>query len=80
MTYSTCTVRLPENEGMVRYILDSFRDIELVPLATSLGSPGSVGILSEEEASKVRFFDPTDLEHDTMGFFLAKLRRAIVSS
>lgn len=70
LVYSTCTFHAPENEGMVRYILDH-HPVDLVPIGVPLGSPGLSGQgLSSEDCAKVRRFDPTVVE-DTIGFFIA---------
>jgi len=74
MTYSTCTINVCENEDMVKYILETFPCMKLVPIQSEI--PGLNGLsnrgLSEEECQLVRRFDPSDSDGDTMGFFLAK--------
>ena len=81
MTYSTCTFHADENERMVRYILDQYPELELVPVLPSLnavGRPGLKGMrLSEIECSYVRRFDPvpSNPDCDTIGFFLAKFKK-----
>ncbi len=74
--YSTCTINANENEMMVKYILDNFKFMKLVPIslsvASSFGLPGLPYCgLSDEERFMVRRFDPSD-KADTMGFFIAK--------
>jgi len=73
MTYSTCTINACENEDMVKYILETFPCMKLVPIQSEI--PGLNGLsnrgLSREECQLVRRFDPSG-ELDTMGFFLAK--------
>ena len=80
LTYSTCTLHVGENEGMVRYILDTYSDtMELVDVGIPLGGPGRAGpglLLAPDECACVRRFDPLDENaDDTMGFFLAKFRK-----
>jgi len=78
MTYSTCTILSSENERMVRYVLDEYPCMKLVPVNIELGLPGLPGMgLSIEERNSVRRFDPSkmnkvDLDSDTMGFFVSK--------
>ena len=76
MTYSTCTINASENEDMVRYVLDSFPCMDLVPIVyKTVGRPGLAGRgLSDKEREMVRRFHPTD-DDDTMGFFVANFGR-----
>ena len=75
MTYSTCTISASENESMVRYILDNFPSLQLIPIKCKLGIPGLSGVgLNEDECSKVRRFDPHHTQ-DTMGFFVALFQK-----
>ena len=81
MTYSTCTFLADENERMVRYILDEFPNLELQPVLRgfpeSTGRPGLAGMgLNEGERNFVRRFDPIPEMGDTIGFFVAKFRKA----
>ena len=78
MTYSTCTIHTGENESMVRYILDEYPMMELIPiLHTPIGGPGWLGFgLTADECQYVRRFDPTDQSvDDSIGFFVAKFRK-----
>ena len=77
LVYSTCTLPLQENEGIVARVLKEFPFMELVKAEPAIGQPGiSVGVLSEEECDKVQRFDPLnckdDVGSDTIGFFIAK--------
>ena len=59
---------------MVRHILDTYPEMELVSIDVDLGLPGLPGLgLSDAECQRVRRFDPADSSADTMGFFVAKL-------
>ena len=61
---------------MVRHILDTYPEIELLPIGVDLGLPGLPGLgLSDAECERVRRFDPADSSSDTMGFFVAKFRK-----
>lgn len=73
MTYSTCTINSEENEGMVKWILNNFSCLTLVPIDISFGGkPGLPNCgLSDVERNMVRRFDVCD-QFDTMGFFIAK--------
>jgi len=79
MTYSTCTFHADENERMVRYILDEYPSLELlpaVPQTIKVGKPGLAGMgLTDIERSCVRRFDPDDHDNDTIGFFVAKFKK-----
>jgi methyltransferase NSUN6 len=77
MTYSTCTIHSGENEAMVRYILDEYVMMTLIPIKASIGGPGWLGFgLDAEECQHVRRFDPTDsTADDSIGFFVAKFRK-----
>jgi methyltransferase NSUN6 len=77
MTYSTCTINTGENETMVRYIMDEYPIMELLPILTSIGGPGWNGFgLNADECQFVRRFDPTDATvDDSIGFFVAKFRK-----
>lgn len=80
MTYSTCTFLADENERMVRYMLDQFPTLELLPVlpeSVSVGGPGLPGMgLDDTQRSYVRRFDPLpENGGDTIGFFVAKFRK-----
>ena len=90
MTFSTCTIHAMENEANVRFLLDEFPCMELVPLDHSLsGHAGLAGFgLTEEERQGVLRFDSfvddddddpsareDSAQDDVMGFFIAKFRK-----
>ncbi len=66
--YSTCTLTVEENEEVVEEVLEEGRDLELVERGPRIGLPGLKG-LSEAQ----RLYPHV---HDTLGFFLAVLRKA----
>lgn len=70
MTFSTCTINSSENESNVKYILEEFPMLKLVPIDLDIGSPG-LPLLSDTERMMVRRFDPDD-STDSCGFFVAK--------
>ena len=84
LVYSTCTINPLENEWNVRYILDTFPEMQLVKSKYHLGGPGLTGsatvgdstysLLQKEEADMVQRFDPGG-DLDTMGFFIAKFEK-----
>ena len=80
MTYSTCTVRLPENEGMVRHILDTYADMRLDTLDIKLGSFGRESCLTAEEAQCVRFFDPELIRPWTKVDFLSQNFESLIAT
>ena len=71
LVYSTCTITIDENEGMVKWALDKFKsEIELCATKPILGQPGhDLGPLAE----KVQRFGPGN--ESTIGFFIAKFRK-----
>ncbi|MFH1823555.1 MAG: RsmB/NOP family class I SAM-dependent RNA methyltransferase [archaeon] len=66
LVYSTCTLEIEENEGVVQFALDKF-PVELVEFKLPIKTRGGFGI------SKVKRIWPQD--NDTEGFFVAKLRK-----
>lgn len=77
MTYSTCTINASENEDIVRFILTEFPCMTLVPISDNVpGLPALPGFgLSDEERKMIRRFDPSDVDIDSMGFFIAKFQK-----
>lgn len=83
IVYSTCTINPGENEAVVRYALDTYSCLSLVPQNPKLGGPGLIGgqddgvsykkWLREEERHLVQRFDPSG-PLDTIGFFIAKFQ------
>ncbi|KAK1608458.1 hypothetical protein QYE76_032131 [Lolium multiflorum] len=83
IVYSTCTINPGENEGLVRYALDTYKFLSLGSQHPKVGGPGIIGScklpnkayteewLTEHEAQLVQRFDPSS-SLDTMGFFIAK--------
>lgn len=83
LVYSTCTLNPGENEGVVRYVLDTYPFVSLSPQHPQIGGPGLVGgedvfdgathrpWLRKGEEQLVQRFDPVG-PRDTIGFFVAK--------
>lgn len=80
LVYSTCTVTVDENEGMVAWALEKYPCLKLVPAEPLYGGPGlpDVGLSVTERAMVQRFGpenDPLrpvdDLYKNTIGFFIA---------
>uniref|UniRef100_A0ACD5TGN8 Uncharacterized protein n=1 Tax=Avena sativa TaxID=4498 RepID=A0ACD5TGN8_AVESA len=83
IVYSTCTINPGENEGLVRYALDTYKFLSLGSQHPKVGGPGIIGScklpskaytekwLTAHEAQLVQRFDPSS-SLDTMGFFIAK--------
>ncbi|XP_038044690.1 tRNA (cytosine(72)-C(5))-methyltransferase NSUN6-like isoform X2 [Patiria miniata] len=82
LVYSTCTVTLAENEGMVEWILNTFPQLALSQQIPHLGGCGFEGTdLDVQHLSKLQRFhpvtsytsaSPTHCNLDTIGFFIAK--------
>lgn len=78
LVFSTCTISPLENEGNVRWLLDSFPQLRLVPALPRIGGPGleGPGLLTQAEAVCVQRFDPGAAGSlDTIGFFISKFRK-----
>ncbi|KAG6542737.1 hypothetical protein Mapa_015812 [Marchantia paleacea] len=83
LVYSTCTLNPGENEAVVRYALDTYQFLSLMPQEPRIGGQGLVGGLDvfdgmsykewlrEEEKHLVQRFSP-GASYDTIGFFIAK--------
>ncbi|GJT34325.1 putative methyltransferase NSUN6 [Tanacetum coccineum] len=82
LVYSTCTINPGENEGLVRYALDTYKFLSLAQQHPRIGGPGLLGHykssdgyfeewLRPGEEDLVQRFDPSG-PHDTIGFFIAK--------
>ena len=70
MVYSTCTITIAENEELVRWALEKYKDIlELCKVLPEIGSSGHKSILGED-CEKVQRFGPD--QDSTIGFFIAK--------
>ncbi|KAF5273952.1 hypothetical protein FQA39_LY01067 [Lamprigera yunnana] len=70
LLYSTCTITLGENEGMVAWALKNFNCLQLVKATPNLGGPGLNGTtLTDLQRSYVQRFGPDKV--DSIGFFFA---------
>ncbi|KAL3268893.1 hypothetical protein HHI36_007982 [Cryptolaemus montrouzieri] len=71
LVYSTCTITLDENEGIVAWALKKFNNLRLVKSKLHIGSPGLGGTtLSTEDLQLLQRFGPND-DSDSIGFFIA---------
>ncbi|XP_044271977.1 tRNA (cytosine(72)-C(5))-methyltransferase NSUN6 [Tribolium madens] len=71
LVYSTCTITLAENEGIVAWALRNF-NLELMEATPILAGPGWEGTqLTNEQLKKVQRFGPQQ-SIDSVGFFIAK--------
>ncbi|CAG4956562.1 unnamed protein product [Colias eurytheme] len=80
LVYSTCTVTLEENEEMVKWALDKFPCLRLVPAEPLCGGPGLPDCgLNDNERLMVQRFGPEedplrpvdDIYRNSIGFFIA---------
>lgn len=72
MVYSTCTITLSENEGVVAWALKQFKNLKLEKAVPYLGQNGLIGTgLTDVERSYIQRFGPNN-NVDSVGFFIAK--------
>ncbi|XP_019875329.2 tRNA (cytosine(72)-C(5))-methyltransferase NSUN6 [Aethina tumida] len=77
LTYSTCTITLAENEGLVAWALKKFDCLEIVKQDIHLGGCGLSGSdLTEEQRKLVQRFGPYD-GVDSVGFFICCFNKKI---
>lgn len=69
LIYSTCSITVEENEGVVTWFIDRNPDFEIVETESKIGSPGLDGL---EKAQRMY-----PHVHDCNGFFLAKLVKSL---
>lgn len=75
LVYSTCTITLAENEGIVAWALKTFPELSLVNIPGDYRQGGWDGSgLSPEDLAKVRRFGPDGCV-DSIGFFMACFRK-----
>ncbi|KAG5336084.1 NOP2 methyltransferase, partial [Acromyrmex heyeri] len=78
LVYSTCTITIAENEGIIAWALKQFPKLQLQSVKDRIktdkyGTPGYViDGLTNENAKKVCRFGP---ESDSIGFFIACLKK-----
>lgn len=71
LVYSTCTITLAENEGIVAWALKTFHCLQLIKCEPHLGGTGlSIEGLNTEDQNMVQRFGPGQ-RYDTVGFFVA---------
>ncbi|CAL4160001.1 unnamed protein product, partial [Meganyctiphanes norvegica] len=84
LVYSTCTIVAEENEMMVKWALQKYKEIKLIDSQPKLGLQGLLGCgLSKEDCAKLQRFGPmfqgqqntqnscSGENLDTIGFFIA---------
>ena len=88
LVYSTCSIVPDENEKMVKWVLDTFQDVELIDSLPKIGQPGLPNCgLSSDQCKKVQRFGPltdegestnvtcNEFDRDTIGFFIASFTK-----
>jgi len=65
LVYSTCSISVEENEGVIRSYLLEHPEFKIVEASPRLGSPGLLGLVEAQ-----RLYPKT---HECEGFFIAKL-------
>ncbi|KAL4715908.1 hypothetical protein ACJJTC_013208 [Scirpophaga incertulas] len=80
LIYSTCTVTVEENEGLVNWALEKYPSLKLIPSHPLMGGPGlpSCGLNDDQRLMVQRFRPEVDIlrpteaiYRDTIGFFIA---------
>lgn len=75
LVYSTCTITLAENEGMVAWTLKTFKNITLETPKYAFGEMGWPGTtLTDLELKKLQRFGP-NAQCDSVGFFYCIFRK-----
>jgi 16S rRNA C967 or C1407 C5-methylase (RsmB/RsmF family) len=75
MIYSTCSFAPEENEMIIQFLIDRFKNALIEPL--NYGSSGLTAfndIIFSDKMNQTRRFYPH--LHDTNGFFIAKIRKS----
>ncbi|XP_045516991.1 tRNA (cytosine(72)-C(5))-methyltransferase NSUN6 isoform X1 [Pieris brassicae] len=84
LVYSTCTITIEENEGLVKWALENFPNIKLIAADPLCGGPGlaNCGLIDTERAMVQRFgphedpLRPVDLVYkNSIGFFIAAFEK-----
>ena len=70
LVYSTCTITIEENEGLVKWALEKYSDI--IKLCTTVPKLGEPGYDLDQNSDKVQRFGPGVESISTIGFFIAK--------
>ncbi|XP_065155166.1 tRNA (cytosine(72)-C(5))-methyltransferase NSUN6 isoform X2 [Atheta coriaria] len=73
LVYSTCSIAVPENEGIVSYALKKL-PLELIPAEPKHGSHG-LPYEGIEHSEYLQRFGPDVMEHNSIGFFIAKFKK-----
>lgn len=79
LVYSTCTTTLHENELIIKWALDNFKNLKLIPAEPIIGGPGLLESgLTDSECKMMQRFgvqNSNTPDTDTVGFFIAKLTK-----
>ena len=67
LTYSTCSITLEENEGIIERFLQEHPDFKLLDIEPKIGLPGLKGLVQCQ-----RLYPHI---HQCNGFFIAKLQK-----
>ncbi len=78
MVYSTCSVEPEENEGVVSYLLDKFKDSSTEKIDVDVKSSHPVMELNNEILNKgvINCLRMWPQDNDTDGFFVARIRKS----
>ncbi|CAH1790954.1 unnamed protein product [Owenia fusiformis] len=83
LVYSTCTITLEENEGIVCWALDKYPCLSLEDQFPHIGGSGRKGTnLNDTQLAKLQVFDmfskdEGSYDNDTIGFFIAKFKKIV---
>ncbi|XP_044731527.1 tRNA (cytosine(72)-C(5))-methyltransferase NSUN6 [Chrysoperla carnea] len=81
LVYSTCTITLAENEGMVAWALKTFSCLKLIPAVPKIGGSGwKISSLTTEQCDNLQRFSYQDENCDSVGFFIAHFEKIEINN
>lgn len=81
LVYSTCTITLAENEGIVSWALKRFKNLKLLKAEPYLGENGLIGTdLTEHERGCVQRFGPNSNNRFCWIFYCQVYKKLILAN